>query len=390
MSDLIEHAFSTLTNAQRTTTTTVQPRGPPPTVPGVNFNVLPRSPRSLILATGTDRFQVLLDYSNPSLRQYLRDARLAFNNAPALAREKQSLIQQVATLTQQLATTAATAQPSDPNQQTVPPPTTDPLTIVISPEHPQLAELTNERDLAISDLATITRELTDANLRIEALNARITQLESEAITPSTSASQVDSNLNAAPNVTEDQLRVLARTTRLAVSTSVESGHARLHPNHSPTGNYLFELFVRLARLQQARNDHGLTPHDLMVYQPLITTTPDYDNAPRRHALSAEATVINLLLRHTAAQLKAISNLEEHQCTLAAPCLINYLHTHHDNIKDLPSTAAVAMFYTDVITTTFNIRRYQMTALQLIGLVSDPTAIGIIADVATRRARQLGS
>jgi hypothetical protein len=385
MSSEFNGLFSAPTVAITIPTVTTRTNVPLTLVPGVSFTLLPRSPRSLLLSTGTNRFQVLLDYSTPPLRQFLREARQAHHDIIEVRNQRDINAREVMRLRR------THPDPDNdlfvPQRPTTPPPVTLPLPDpIIADDHPQLTELRNERDSALHDLASITTELTLATTRIETLTARVQQLEESMITPSASASQVNAEVTTSPSVTDPQLRTLARLTRLATEASVESGHSRIHRNHSPTGHYLYVTYVWLARLRLSRTDHQLHPHDAMAFTPHIQTQPDLSEVPRTRARSAEMTLVNHIASHSNTGLTEIAEEQEHTCVESAPCLFSYLQSNYDVISQLPATGVIAMFYSHIATDVMNIRRYNATALQLISYVSDPTVIGTLADIATRRPR----
>jgi hypothetical protein len=374
----------TVATSPVTITTRTGPQLTP--VVGVDFRLLPRAPRSLLLSTGTNRFQVLLDYSTPPLRSFLRESRQAHHDIIQLRVNNANMSHEIMRLR------ASHPDPDNdlyvPQRPATPPSITLPIPDpIIRDDHPQLVELRNERDAALSDLASITNELTVSATRIETLNQRVQQLEESALNPSASVSQVASQIVTSPSVTDAQLRTLARATRLATASSVASGHSRIHPNHSPNGELLYATFVRLAMLRNGATNHNMHPHDLMHYSPLIQNfTPDLDSVPRTRNVSAEDTILSLLLTHTSQEIDDIAAQAEHTCSSSTPCLFSYMQLQYDAISTLPLTAVIAMFYNHVANDVFNIRRYPATALRLISFVSDPTVIGTLADIATRRQR----
>jgi hypothetical protein len=377
--------FSAPTTNVTNVTVSTRTNAPLTLVPGVSFSLLPRSPRSLLMQTGTNRFQVLLDYSAPPLRQFLRDARQAHHDIIQMRTDRDSLAREVLRLR------ATHPDPDNdlfvPQRPATPPPVTLPLPDpVIRDDHPQLVELRNERDLALHDLVNITTELTAATTRIETLAHTVQQLQAAAITPDASASQVNAEVTTSPTVTDSQLRTLARLTRLATESSVESGHSRIHPNHSPNGHYLYVTLVWLARLRLRRTDHQLHPHDLMYFNPIIHNTPDTQEVPRTRSRSSEMTLFHAVAFHSNTGLTEIAEEQEHTCVESSPCLFSYLQSNYDVINALPASGVIAMFYSHVATDVMNIRRYNATALQLISYVSDPIVIGTLADIATRRPR----
>jgi hypothetical protein len=359
--------------------------------PSVSFIAPASLPPTLVLslARPTSNFEILRRYSAPALQAFLKRMTSLFRkyqNAPT------SFIQMYADQTYRIE--SLEIQLETARNQTLPP-----APAVIDESHPQLVLARNERDDALAQLALARTEVATAQDRIVQLETALlaaqtappppppTQ-EPTPIAPTDSASNIRSEMLIHPNVTEMQLIILS----LAMNVTYDQYHIS-SPNSNfgsrPDAQSLIDLCSDYVTFRSSQTNliHAKNSGYFPYFDPVGN-----DNALPRPAAQVEAVNNNMELlfmrivnAHNDTERTAIKNRRHTTCTHGPFCIIRHA-TNVGNAsvrRRMEIRSLCAAFYVTTIATELSPRRYPITTMQLMTMVTSSSIMKTITDVIFR-------